>query len=41
MVRQAGEPVIRAAMMQAMRIMGGQFVMGRTIGKRSSAASAR
>jgi len=31
MVRQAGEPVIRAAMMQAMRIMGGQFVMGRTI----------
>ncbi len=33
MVRQAGEPVIRAAMMQAMRIMGGQFVMGRTIGE--------
>ncbi|MEY2756821.1 MAG: hypothetical protein RIR33_599 [Pseudomonadota bacterium] len=31
MVRQAGEPVIRGAMMQAMRIMGGQFVMGRTI----------
>ena len=31
MVRQAGEPVIRSAMMQAMRIMGGQFVMGRTI----------
>lgn len=31
MVRQAGEPVIRAAMMQAMRIMGGQFVMGRNI----------
>jgi RHH-type proline utilization regulon transcriptional repressor/proline dehydrogenase/delta 1-pyrroline-5-carboxylate dehydrogenase len=31
MVRQAGEPVIRNAMMQAMRIMGGQFVMGRTI----------
>src|SRR5690606_20435314 len=31
MVREAGEPVIRAAMMQAMRIMGGQFVMGRTI----------
>jgi RHH-type proline utilization regulon transcriptional repressor/proline dehydrogenase/delta 1-pyrroline-5-carboxylate dehydrogenase len=31
MVREAGEPVIRAAMMQAMRIMGQQFVMGRTI----------
>jgi RHH-type proline utilization regulon transcriptional repressor/proline dehydrogenase/delta 1-pyrroline-5-carboxylate dehydrogenase len=31
MVREAGEPVIRAAMMQAMRIMGEQFVMGRTI----------
>jgi RHH-type proline utilization regulon transcriptional repressor/proline dehydrogenase/delta 1-pyrroline-5-carboxylate dehydrogenase len=31
MVREAGEPVIRAAMMQAMRIMGRQFVMGRTI----------
>ncbi|MEZ6029499.1 MAG: bifunctional proline dehydrogenase/L-glutamate gamma-semialdehyde dehydrogenase PutA [Hyphomonadaceae bacterium] len=33
MVREAGEPVIRAAMMQAMRIMGGQFVMGRSIGE--------
>ncbi|MEZ5937222.1 MAG: bifunctional proline dehydrogenase/L-glutamate gamma-semialdehyde dehydrogenase PutA [Hyphomonadaceae bacterium] len=31
MVREAGEPVIRAAMMQAMRIMGRQFVMGRSI----------
>lgn len=31
MTRQAGEPVIRAAMMQAMRIMGEQFVVGRTI----------
>ncbi len=31
MVREAGEPVIRAAMMQAMRIMGEQFVLGRTI----------
>ncbi len=31
LVRDAGEPVIRAAMMQAMRIMGAQFVMGRTI----------
>ncbi|MEP7211296.1 MAG: bifunctional proline dehydrogenase/L-glutamate gamma-semialdehyde dehydrogenase PutA, partial [Alphaproteobacteria bacterium] len=31
MIREAGEPVIRAAMMQAMRIMGEQFVLGRTI----------
>jgi RHH-type proline utilization regulon transcriptional repressor/proline dehydrogenase/delta 1-pyrroline-5-carboxylate dehydrogenase len=31
LVARSGEPVIRAAMMQAMRIMGGQFVMGRTI----------
>jgi RHH-type proline utilization regulon transcriptional repressor/proline dehydrogenase/delta 1-pyrroline-5-carboxylate dehydrogenase len=31
LVREASEPVIRAAMMQAMRIMGQQFVMGRTI----------
>lgn len=28
---RAGEPVIRAATMQAMRIMGEQFVLGRTI----------
>ncbi|MFQ5636215.1 MAG: bifunctional proline dehydrogenase/L-glutamate gamma-semialdehyde dehydrogenase PutA, partial [Gammaproteobacteria bacterium] len=28
---RAGEPVVRAAMRQAMRIMGHQFVMGRTI----------
>ena len=28
---RAGEPVIRAAMRQAMKIMGHQFVMGRTI----------
>ncbi len=28
-----GEPVIRAAMMQAMRLMGEQFVLGRTIGE--------
>ena len=26
-----GEPVIRAAVMQAMKIMGGQYVLGRTI----------
>jgi RHH-type proline utilization regulon transcriptional repressor/proline dehydrogenase/delta 1-pyrroline-5-carboxylate dehydrogenase len=31
LVTRAGEPVIRAAMRQAMRIMGHQFVMGRTI----------
>jgi RHH-type proline utilization regulon transcriptional repressor/proline dehydrogenase/delta 1-pyrroline-5-carboxylate dehydrogenase len=31
MRRRAGEPVIRAAMRQAMRILGRQFVMGRTI----------
>lgn len=29
----AGEPVVRAAMRQAMRIIGHQFVMGRTIGE--------
>lgn len=32
-VKRAGEPVIRAAMRHAMRIMGQQFVMGRTIGE--------
>ncbi|NNF15733.1 MAG: bifunctional proline dehydrogenase/L-glutamate gamma-semialdehyde dehydrogenase PutA [Gammaproteobacteria bacterium] len=31
MVARAGEPVVRSAMRQAMRIMGRQFVMGRTI----------
>ena len=31
MVARAGEPVIRGAMRQAMKIMGHQFVMGRTI----------
>ncbi len=31
LVARLGEPVVRAAMMQAMRIMGGQFVLGRTI----------
>jgi RHH-type proline utilization regulon transcriptional repressor/proline dehydrogenase/delta 1-pyrroline-5-carboxylate dehydrogenase len=30
-VSRAGEPVIRAAMMQAMRILGEEFVLGRTI----------
>ncbi|MEL0168025.1 MAG: bifunctional proline dehydrogenase/L-glutamate gamma-semialdehyde dehydrogenase PutA [Pseudomonadaceae bacterium] len=31
LVKRSGEPVIRAAMMQAMKIMGRQFVLGRTI----------
>jgi RHH-type proline utilization regulon transcriptional repressor/proline dehydrogenase/delta 1-pyrroline-5-carboxylate dehydrogenase len=31
LVRRSGEPVIRQAVRQAMRIMGRQFVMGRTI----------
>ncbi|MCF6329727.1 MAG: proline dehydrogenase family protein, partial [Henriciella sp.] len=31
LVRASGEPVIRASMMQAMRIMGEQFVLGRTV----------
>ena len=31
LVQKSGEPVIRAATMQAMRIMGEQFVVGRTI----------
>ncbi len=33
LVSRAGEPVVRAAMRQAMRIMGHQFVMGRDIGE--------
>ena len=31
LIGKSGEPVVRAAMKQAMRIMGGQFVVGRTI----------
>jgi RHH-type proline utilization regulon transcriptional repressor/proline dehydrogenase/delta 1-pyrroline-5-carboxylate dehydrogenase len=31
LVSRAGEPVVRAAAMQAMRILGEQFVLGRTI----------
>lgn len=31
LTQKVGEPVIRAAVMQAMRIMGEQFVLGRTI----------
>ena len=33
LVTRAGEPVVRTAMRQAMKIMGHQFVMGRTIGE--------
>ncbi len=33
LIGRAGEPVIRLAVRQAMRIMGHQFVMGRTIGE--------
>ncbi|WP_207459580.1 bifunctional proline dehydrogenase/L-glutamate gamma-semialdehyde dehydrogenase PutA [Azospirillum sp. SYSU D00513] len=33
LIAKAGEPVIRQAMLRAMRIMGRQFVMGRTIGE--------
>ncbi|MBL8705049.1 MAG: bifunctional proline dehydrogenase/L-glutamate gamma-semialdehyde dehydrogenase PutA, partial [Rhodospirillales bacterium] len=33
LVARSGEPVIRAAVVQAMRIMGRQFVMGRNIGE--------
>ena len=32
-VNRLGEPVIRKATLQAMRILGGQFVFGRTIGE--------
>ncbi len=33
LVQRSGEPVIRRAMLHAMRIMGRQFVLGRTIGE--------
>ena len=33
MVRRVGEPVVRAAVSRAMRVMGQQFVLGRTIGE--------
>ncbi|MDP9139092.1 MAG: bifunctional proline dehydrogenase/L-glutamate gamma-semialdehyde dehydrogenase PutA, partial [Pseudomonadota bacterium] len=38
LVKRSGEPVIRQAMRQAMRIMGKQFVLGRTIGEALAAA---
>lgn len=31
LVSRVGEPMVRASMMQAMKIMGGQYVLGRTI----------
>lgn len=33
LLKRSGEPVIRAAMNQAMKLMGKQFVLGRTIGE--------
>jgi RHH-type proline utilization regulon transcriptional repressor/proline dehydrogenase/delta 1-pyrroline-5-carboxylate dehydrogenase len=39
LVSRLGEPVVRGAMRQAMRIMGHQFVMGRTIGDALKRAS--
>jgi RHH-type proline utilization regulon transcriptional repressor/proline dehydrogenase/delta 1-pyrroline-5-carboxylate dehydrogenase len=41
LVGRAGEPVIRLAVRQAMRIMGHQFVMGRTIDEALERAAAR
>jgi len=47
LVNKSGEPVIRAAVMQAMRIMGGQYVLGRSIeeaakrGKKENGADTR
>jgi RHH-type proline utilization regulon transcriptional repressor/proline dehydrogenase/delta 1-pyrroline-5-carboxylate dehydrogenase len=38
---RTGEPVVRAAMRQAMRIMGFQFVMGRTIGEALNRAGSK
>ncbi|WP_427969113.1 bifunctional proline dehydrogenase/L-glutamate gamma-semialdehyde dehydrogenase PutA [Altererythrobacter sp.] len=32
-INRLGEPVVRKAVLQAMRILGGQFVFGRTIGE--------
>src|SRR3546814_19797222 len=40
MVRKSGEPVIRSAVTQAMRILGRQFVMGRPIGEAPERAKA-
>ena len=40
LVSRLGEPVVRTAVRQAMRIMGHQFVMGRTIGSALKRAAA-
>ncbi|MBL26922.1 MAG: bifunctional proline dehydrogenase/L-glutamate gamma-semialdehyde dehydrogenase [Rhodospirillaceae bacterium] len=40
LVARSGEPVIRQAMLRAMRIIGGQFVIGRTIEEALEAAGA-
>lgn len=40
LVQSSGEPVIRGAVTQAMRILGRQFVMGRTIGEALDRAKA-
>ncbi|MGF1595227.1 MAG: bifunctional proline dehydrogenase/L-glutamate gamma-semialdehyde dehydrogenase PutA, partial [Kiloniellaceae bacterium] len=40
MVQKSGEPVIRSAVTQAMRILGRQFVMGRNIGEALERAKA-
>ncbi|RYE08119.1 MAG: bifunctional proline dehydrogenase/L-glutamate gamma-semialdehyde dehydrogenase PutA [Hyphomicrobiales bacterium] len=37
-VQRLGEPVIRSAVLQAMKILGGQFVLGRTIEEASNIA---
>jgi RHH-type proline utilization regulon transcriptional repressor/proline dehydrogenase/delta 1-pyrroline-5-carboxylate dehydrogenase len=39
-VRRLGEPVIRSAVLQAMRILGNQFVLGRTIEEATQVARA-
>ena len=41
LVARVGEPTIRVAVRQAMRIMGHQFVMGRTIGEALDRAGKR
>ena len=39
-IDRAGEPVVRAALLQAMKILGHQFVLGRTIAEAMSHAAA-
>ncbi len=41
LVKRAGEPVIRKAVGQAMRVMGHQFVLGRDIGEATDRAKTR